>query len=96
MTPPPPPKPGAPKPGARPGLSNVERGHAVEMSGVVKWYSAEKGFGFVAVPNGSRDVFIHVTAVQRSGLPDLAEGQPVVVGVVQGPRGPEASFVRLD
>jgi CspA family cold shock protein len=60
----------------------------------VKWYSAEKGFGFVTPDDGGRDVFVHATALERSGLPPLSEGQIVVLRVVQGRKGAEAETVR--
>ncbi|WP_338050885.1 cold-shock protein [Roseicella aerolata] len=66
-------------------------GPAEEMRGTVKWYSAEKGFGFVSPEGGGRDVFVHATALERSGLSPLTEGQAVVMQVVQGKKGPEAS-----
>jgi CspA family cold shock protein len=66
---------------------------AEEVRGVVKWYSAEKGFGFVTPEGGGRDVFVHATALERSGLPPLTEGQTVVLRVVQGRKGPEAETV---
>jgi CspA family cold shock protein len=68
---------------------------AVEMQGTVKMYNAAKGFGFIAVPSGSKDVFVHASALQRSGLAQLSEGQSVLVGVVQGGKGPEALSVKL-
>ncbi len=46
-------------------------------SGTVKWFNAQKGFGFIAPENGSTDVFVHISAVERSGLGDLREGQKV-------------------
>jgi CspA family cold shock protein len=66
---------------------------AAEVRGVVKWYSAEKGFGFVTPEDGGRDVFVHATALERSGLAPLTEGQTVVLRVVQGRKGPEAETV---
>jgi CspA family cold shock protein len=69
----------------------VPSGPAEEMRGTVKWYSAEKGFGFVSPEGGGRDVFVHATALERSSLPPLTEGQSVVMQVVQGKKGPEAS-----
>ncbi|WP_187830318.1 cold-shock protein [Siccirubricoccus phaeus] len=69
----------------------VPAGPAEEVRGTVKWYSAEKGFGFVSPEGGGRDVFVHATALERSGLPPLGEGQAVVMQVVQGKKGPEAS-----
>lgn len=69
----------------------VPSGPAEEVRGTVKWYSAEKGFGFVSPDGGGRDVFVHATALERSGLTPLGEGQAVVMQVVQGKKGPEAS-----
>jgi CspA family cold shock protein len=62
-----------------------------EVQGTVKWYNAAKGFGFVAPADGGKDVFVHVTALERSGLRTLAEGQTVTMRVVQGRKGPEVS-----
>jgi CspA family cold shock protein len=69
----------------------VPQGEAQEMRGTVKWYSAEKGFGFVSPEGGGRDVFVHATALERSSMQPLTEGQTVVMQVVQGKKGPEAS-----
>jgi cold shock protein len=65
-----------------------------EVRGTVKWYDAGKGFGFVAPDGGGRDVFVHASALGRSGVAALAEGQAVVLRVVPGRRGPEAQTVR--
>jgi CspA family cold shock protein len=73
------------------GRGFVPSGPAEEVRGTVKWYSAEKGFGFVSPDGGGRDVFVHATALERSGLTPLGEGQAVVMQVVQGKKGPEAS-----
>jgi len=67
----------------------------VEETGTVKWFNAEKGFGFIARDDGGKDVFVHVSAPERSGLMSLAEGQPVLVDVVEGRKGLEAARVRL-
>ncbi len=64
-----------------------------EVRGTVRWYSAEKGFGFVAPDDGGRDVFVHATALARSGVAPLSEGQAVVLRVAQGRKGPEAETV---
>ena len=66
-----------------------------EAAGTVKWYNAEKGFGFVALDGGAKDAFVHVSAIKRSGLEQLEEGQRVVVEVGQGQKGPEVRALRL-
>ncbi|MGK7869732.1 cold-shock protein [Falsiroseomonas sp. E2-1-a20] len=68
-------------------------GAGEEVQGTVKWYSAEKGFGFVTPSDGGKDVFVHATALERSGLRPLTEGQSVTLRVVQGKKGPEAASV---
>jgi CspA family cold shock protein len=69
-------------------------GTAIEETGTVKWFNAERGYGFIAL-DGSSDVFVHVSALERSGLTGLGEGQPVIVDVVEGRKGLEAARVRL-
>jgi CspA family cold shock protein len=97
---PPPDDGAAPPPRSPPGPTTRHRpvqppppGGGEEMRGVVKWYSAEKGFGFVAPEGGGRDVFVHATVLERGGMPPLSEGQAVVLRVVQGRKGPEAETV---
>jgi CspA family cold shock protein len=68
-------------------------GAGEEVRGTVRWYSAEKGFGFVAPDGGGPDVFVHATALGRSGTRPLSEGQAVVLRVVRGRKGPEAETV---
>jgi len=68
---------------------------AVEETGTVKWFNAEKGFGFIARDNGGKDVFVHISALERSELPGLNEGERVVVDVVEGRKGLEAARIRL-
>jgi cold shock protein len=68
---------------------------AVEETGAVKWFNTERGYGFIALANGGKDVFVHVSALERSGIEGLSEGQRVVVDVVEGRKGPEAARVRL-
>ena len=59
-------------------------------AGTVKWFNAQKGFGFIQPEGGGKDVFVHITAVQAAGLRDLAEGQRVTYDVVSE-RGKEAA-----
>jgi CspA family cold shock protein len=68
---------------------------AVEGTGTVKWFNPERGYGFIGLANGGKDVFVHVSVLERSGLTGLSEGQSVVVDVVEGRKGPEAVGVRL-
>ena len=60
--------------------------------GTVKWFNAEKGFGFIAV-DGGQDVFVHYSAIQMDGYKSLEEGQRVNFEVVQGAKGPQADAV---
>ena len=60
--------------------------------GTVKWFNAEKGFGFIAV-DGGQDVFVHYSAIQMDGYKSLEEGQRVNFEVVQGAKGPQADGV---
>ena len=62
------------------------------MLGKVKWFSAEKGYGFIESENGG-DVFVHFSAIQDEGFKTLAEGQSVEFEIVEGARGPQASNV---
>jgi CspA family cold shock protein len=68
---------------------------AIEMTGTVKFYSAERGFGFIVNDAGGRDVFVHASALRRSGMSDLFEGQRVTMRVVEGRKGPEAASIGL-
>ncbi len=60
--------------------------------GTVKWFNAEKGFGFISV-DGEDDVFVHYSAIQNEGFKTLEEGQTVEFEVVDGAKGPQASNV---
>ncbi len=62
--------------------------------GTVKWFNAEKGYGFIAVDGGSDDVFVHYSAIESSGFRSLEEGQKVEFDITQGPKGQQADHVK--
>ncbi|HHU09083.1 MAG TPA: cold-shock protein [Intrasporangiaceae bacterium] len=62
--------------------------------GTVKWFNAEKGFGFIAQDGGGPDVFVHYTAIDSTGYRSLDESQRVEFEVTEGPKGPQADQVR--
>ncbi len=62
------------------------------MTGKVKWFNAEKGFGFIE-RDGGDDVFVHFSAIQTEGFKTLEEGQDVEFEIVEGDRGPQAANV---
>jgi CspA family cold shock protein len=82
---------GGPAGGAR----REDRGPSQTVEGVVKFFSAEKGFGFVAVDEGGKDVFVHVKALERSGIKSLESGQRVRVTTTLGLKGPQADTVAI-
>lgn len=63
-------------------------------TGTVKWFNAQKGFGFIQASDGTRDVFVHISAVERAGLSTLNEGQKVSYDVERGQKG-KVSAVNL-
>jgi CspA family cold shock protein len=73
----------------------TSNGPSVEETGTVKWFSTERGYGFITRSSGGDDVFVHISALERSGLAGLSEGDRVVVDVAEGRKGPEAARIRL-
>ncbi|NWA44434.1 cold-shock protein [Pseudomonas reactans] len=63
-------------------------------TGTVKWFNAEKGFGFITLDDGSTDVFVHYSVVDIQGYKSLADGQKVEFEFEEGPKGPQATIVR--
>ncbi|MBI4355088.1 MAG: cold shock domain-containing protein [Candidatus Omnitrophica bacterium] len=61
--------------------------------GTVKWFSDQKGYGFITPEGGAKDVFVHHTAIQGEGFRTLSEGQKVQFEVTQGPKGEQATNV---
>jgi CspA family cold shock protein len=63
-------------------------------TGTVKWFNAEKGFGFIEQDGGGADVFAHYSNINAQGFRELLEGQKVEFDVTQGPKGPQAENIR--
>ncbi len=64
-------------------------------TGTVKWFNESKGYGFITPSDGSKDIFVHFSAIQGEGFRTLAEGQEVSFEVEQSPRGPQATRVTI-
>jgi cold shock protein len=80
--------PGTPRP-------TYEASPSVEETGTVKWFNAQKGFGFIVREGGGKDAFVHASVLERSGIDTLNEGQRVLIDIAEGRKGPEAVRVRL-
>ncbi|GAD09485.1 cold-shock protein [Gluconobacter japonicus] len=83
-------------PSARPGRPAPDLSDAQDIRGTVKWYNSTKGFGFITPDSGGKDIFVHASALERSQLATLDEGQTINVKVVQGQKGPEAAVISAD
>jgi CspA family cold shock protein len=77
------------------GRARPDPATASDVQGMVKWYNPEKGFGFVVCDDGEKDVFVHISIVERAGLGGLDEGQRVAMKVVKTPKGREAISLTL-
>jgi cold shock protein len=75
--------------------SGQERGELFVTTGTVKWFSAEKGFGFITPDGGSTDVFAHFSAISSEGYRSLDENQRVEFDVTPGTKGPQATNIRV-
>jgi CspA family cold shock protein len=64
-------------------------------NGTVKWFNAEKGYGFITLDDDGQDVFVHFSAIDMTGYKVLEEGQKVIFEVGQGSKGPQAESVKL-
>jgi cold shock CspA family protein len=71
-----------------------QRRNDVMATGIVKWFNAEKGFGFIAPDDGSGDVFAHFSAIAGNGFRELSENQKVEFDIEQGQKGPQAANIR--
>jgi CspA family cold shock protein len=87
----------SPKPlgsSSRRGAVIADRGFELMATGTVKWFNADKGFGFIAPDDGTADVFVHFSAIASSGYRSLDENQKVEFDTTQGQKGPQAENVR--
>ncbi len=82
-------------PGAAGTADRRAPGPATTIEGAVKWFEPEKGHGFISPDGGGKDVFIHITALRRSGVIALEPGQRVRVEVVEGKKGLDAERITL-
>jgi CspA family cold shock protein len=76
------------------GPNGEGKGGSFVATGTVKWFSSEKGFGFITPDDGSADVFVHFSAISGEGYRNLEENQKVEYDVTQGQKGPQAANVR--
>jgi len=82
-------------PGLGGGRERTDPAAASELDGTVKWFNGQKGFGFVEADDGGKDVFLHISIVDRAGIQVLPEGQQIRMRVVTTQKGREAISVAL-
>ena len=75
-------------------VQDARGGFSIMEQGTVKWFNAEKGFGFITGEDG-KDVFAHFSQIQSSGYKTLEEGQEVSFEITQGPKGPQAENIQV-
>ena len=71
------------------------KGRNIMATGIVKWFSDSKGFGFITPDDGSDDLFAHFSAINMSGFKTLKEGQKISFEVTQGPKGRQAANIQV-
>jgi CspA family cold shock protein len=79
----------------RSGVARRGRSFPMAMTGIVKFFNGERGYGFIKPDDGGRDVFVHITAVERAGLKDLTEGQRITFEVEPDKKGKGPKAVNL-
>lgn len=77
------------------GVASIIGGSTIMATGKVKWFKADKGYGFITVEGQSKDIFVHWSAINSDGFKTLEEGQTVNFDIVEGDRGPQASNVTV-
>jgi cold shock protein len=79
--------------GIRAAAKDHQEQEDMRTTGKVKWFNDAKGFGFITPDNGTRDCFVHYSAIQGQGFKSLAEGESVEFEITEGPKGPAAENV---